>query len=226
MTEIMTFPEVPARSPDAPASEGSTFPVTIEGDATPLVRLIGRTLRDSARVGHADEVLGQSVGTVAVRSHDTPQAATVVLDGETVEVTSGVLVEPDATVVVDLHARFASAQEPTGDAALAAGTLRALRPPLPHWREAAQQFWEVTRGIPGIPEVLTVDAIGPDGSERGQFGDGATEYLMAGPPDLLAGVFSGADDFLASLAAGVQIKGTLSQMSVMTAASWKVRFDV
>lgn len=226
MTEIMTSPEVPARVPETPEREGPTSPITIEDDASPLVRLIGRTLRDSARIGHAHEVLGQSVGTLAVRSHDTPQAATIVFDGETVEVTSGVVVEPDATVVVDLHARFASAQEPTGDAALAADTLRALRPPLPHWREAAQRFWDVTRGIPGIPEVLTVDAIGPDGSERGQFGDGATEYRMAGPPDLLAGVFSGADDFLASLAAGVQIKGTLSQLSVMTAASWKVRFDV
>jgi hypothetical protein len=49
---------------------------------------------------------------------------------------------------------------------------------------------------------------------------------MAGPPDLLAGVFSGADDFLAALASGLQVKGTLSQLSVMTAASWKVRFDV
>lgn len=223
---MMTFTEVPARVPDAPPGEGPPSPIAIEDDASPIVRLIGRTLRDSSRIGHAHEVLGQSVGTVVVRSHDTPQAATIVFDGGTVEVTSGVLVEPDATVIVDLHARFASAQESTGDAALAAGTLHALRPPLPHWREAAQHFREVTRGIPGIPEVLTVDAIGPDGSERGQFGDGSTEYLMAGPPDLLSGVFSGADDFLASLAAGVQIKGTLSQMSVMTAASWKVRFDV
>lgn len=216
MTEITTLP----------VREGLSFPITIEDDASPLVRLIGRTLRDSVRVGHAPEVLGQSVGTVAVRSHDTPQAATITFDRESIEVTGGVLIEPDATVVVDLHARFASAQEPTGDIALAAGTLRALRPPLPHWREAAQRFWAVTRGIPGIPEVLVVDADGRDGPEGAQLGAGSTEYLMAGPADLLAGVFTGADDFLASLAAGVQIKGTLSQLSVMTAASWKVRFDV
>ncbi len=222
----MTFPEVPARYPAAPAREGSTSPITIEDDASPLVRLIGRTLRDSSRIGHAHEFFGQTVGTVGVRSHDTPQAATIVFDGETIEVTSGVLVEPDSAVVVDLRARFASTQTPTGDAALAAGTLRALRPPLPHWREAARHFWEVTRGIPGIPEVLIVDADGRDGPERGQFGDGSTEYLMAGPADLLAGVCSGADDFVASLAAGVRVKGTLSQMSVMTAASWRVRFAI
>lgn len=224
MTETMTFSEVPARYPEVSEREGSTSPITVEDDGSPLVRLIGRTLRDSSRIGHAHEVLGQSVGTVAVRSHDTPQAATIVFGGGSVEVVGGVQAEPDATVVVDLHARFASVREPAGDAALAAGTLRALRPPLPHWREAAQHFWDVTRDISGIPEVLIVDTGGPDGPERGQFGEGSSEYLMAGPAEVLAGVFSGADDFVASLAAGVRVKGTLSQLSVMVAASWKVRY--
>lgn len=214
MAEIMTFPEAPAR-------ESSTFPITIEDDASPVVRLIGRTLRDSARIGHAREVLGRSGGTVAVRSHDTPQAATISFGGKAITVTGGVVIEPDATVVVDLRARFASVREPAGDVVLATGILRALKPPLPHWREAARNFWAVTREIPGIPDVLIVD-----GPERCRFGDGATEYLMAGPPDVLAGVFSGADDFVVSLGAGLRVKGTLSQMSVMTAASWRVRFDV
>ena len=129
-------------------------------------------------------------------------------------------------VVVDLHARFALAEEPAGDADLATGSLRALQPPLPDWRQAAERFWELTRAIPGIPDVLVVEAECVDGLDRVQFGNGATEYLIAGPEDLLAGVFTGADDFLATLAAGVRIQGTLSQLSVMTAASWKVRFDV
>lgn len=219
MAEIMTFPEAPVR-------EGSAFPVAIEDDASPVVRLIGRTLRDSSRIGHAQEVLGRSIGTVAVRSHDTPQAATISFDGKAITVTGGVVIEPDATVVVDLLARFAAVGEPAGDVVLAAGILRALTPPLPHWREAAQNFWSVTRKIPGIPDVLIVEADGPGGPERHRFGDGPTEYLMAGPPGVLAGVLSGADDFAASLAAGLQVKGTLSQLSVMTAASWRVRFDV
>ncbi|KZB79275.1 hypothetical protein [Amycolatopsis regifaucium] len=219
MAEIMTFPEAPVR-------EGSTFPITIEDDASPVVRLIGRTLRDSSRIGHAHELLGRADGTVAIRSHDTPQAATISSGHKAITVTGGVFGEPDATVVVDLRRRFASTREPAGDVVLAAGILRALTPPLPHWRESARHFWAVTRGIPGIPEVLIVDADGPGGPERHRFGDGTTEYLMAGPPDVLAGVFSGADDFVASLAAGLRLKGTLAQMSVMTAASWRVRFDV
>jgi hypothetical protein len=201
--------------------------ITVEDDAAPVVRLIGRTLRHAARAtGGGDQPLAGLHGTVAVRSHDTPQAATVALDAGAVEVTGGVFVDPDATVVVDLNARFALTGEPVGDAELAAALLRALRSPLPPWRDAAARFWEATREIPGIPEVLVVEATGSDGAEHGRFGEGTTTYGIAGPADLLAGVFTGADDFLVSLVAGVQVQGTLSQLSVMTAASWKVRFDV
>jgi len=209
-----------------PSARPDVSRVLIEDDASPLVRLVGRTLRDAAHVGHAPDELGRTAGLVAVRSHDTPQAVTVAFGDGRIEVTSGVLVDPDATVAVDLHARFAATEAPTGDADLAAGVLLALRPPVPHWRDAAARFWEMTREIPGIPDVLVVDDVGPDGPEQRQFGEGTTRYRIAGPADLLAGVFSGADDFLASLAAGVQVQGTLSQLSVMTAASWKVRFDV
>lgn len=208
-----------------PLQEGQTQVLT-EDDATPLARLVGRTLRDAVRRGHAGEALARTAGVVAVRSHDTPQAATVSFGPAGVDVTSGVLVEPDATVVVDLNARFAAVDEPVGDAGLAAALLLALTAPVPHWREAAAGFWDVTREIRGIPDVLVVEAHGPDGTEHGTFGEGEDTYLVAGPADLLAGVFTGADDFLASLAAGVQVRGSLSQLSVMTAASWKVRFDV
>ena len=212
---------------EAPSERFDAIRVAIEDDATPLVRLIGRTLSRASGPGRpAEDLTAGFAGTVAIRSHDTPQTATVAFAAGAVEVTSGVSVEPEATLVVDLHARFAPTQEPAGDADIAARVLRALRPPLPHWRDAAVRFWEMTRDIAGIPDALIVESDGPDGPERGRFGEGATTYLIAGPADLLAGVFSGADDFLASLDAGVQVQGTLSQLSVMTAASWKVRFDV
>lgn len=212
---------------EAPDVRFDATRVAIEDDATPLVRLIGRALTRASGQGlPAGDLTAGLVGTVAIRSHDTPQAATVVFGAGVVEVTSGVFVEPDATLVVDLHGRFAPTQEPDGDADLADCVLRALRPQLPHWRDAAVRFWEMTRDIAGIPDVLVVEAAGPDRPEQGRFGEGTTTYLIAGPADLLAGVFSGADDFLASLAVGLRVQGTLSQLSVMTAASWKVRFDV
>lgn len=216
MTESTTMEAPPARLGAAG--------IAVEDDPIPIVRLLARTLRDAS--SRTPDTTAGLVGAVVVRSHDTPQTATLVFAPGVVEVAAGAPDEPDATVVVDLDARFAPSQEPVGDAELAAGVLRALRPPLPHWREAAARFWEVTRDIPGIPDVLAVTADGPDGAEHGRFGEGPTSYLVAGPADLVAGVFSGADDFLASLAAGVQVQGTLSQLSVMTAASWRVRFDV
>ncbi|MFE7227673.1 hypothetical protein ACFU7D_22975 [Nocardioides sp. NPDC057577] len=216
MTESTTIEAPPARLRAAS--------IAVEDDPIPIVRLLARSLRDaSVCTPDATAVL---VGTVVVRSHDTPQAATLICTPGVVEVTAGALDEPDATVVVDLNARFATTQESAGNAELADGVLRALRTPVPDWRESAARFWEVTRDIPGIPDVLVVKAAGPDGVEHGRFGDGPTSYVVAGPADLLAGVFSGADDFLVSLAAGVQVQGTLSQLSVMTAASWRVRFDV
>ncbi|PWN02957.1 hypothetical protein DJ010_11265 [Nocardioides silvaticus] len=213
---------------EAPPPPLEVTRILVEEDATPVVRLIGCTLRDAAAVARdgGDELVAGFLGTVAVRSHDTPQAATVTLAGDVVEVTSGVFLEPTASVVVDLNARFAPTEEPTGDAELAAALLGALRRPMAPWRDAAARFWAATREIPGIPDVLVVEATGPDGSERGRFGEGATTYGIAGPADLLSGVFSGADDFLVALAAGLQVDGTLSQLSVMTAASWRVRFDV
>lgn len=219
MTETMTAP--------TPTSAGAAeVNVRIEDDASPIVRLIGRTLRDSARAGHALDTLHASTGTVVIRSHDTPQAATISFGDNGIDVSSGVRIESDAAITVDLNARFAPTADPSGDADLARGVLRALTPPLPGWREAAQRFWDATRSIPGIPDVLIAVTEGPDGVEQIVLGDGPTQYLMASDPETLAGVFSGADDLIAVLFSGaLGIQGTLSQLSVMTGASWKVRYD-
>ncbi|MBW1595584.1 hypothetical protein [Streptomyces sp. JJ38] len=221
MTETTTVPAVSG------AEAAPEVAVRIEDDATPLVRLIGRALRDSARAGHALPVLRKPAATVAIRSHDTPQAATITFGGGAVEVSGGVPAEPDAAITVDLNARFSSAEAPSGDAELAADVLLALSPPVPDWQAAAEQFWTATRSVPGIPDVLVAITEGPDGLEQVVLGEGATQYLIAGSPETLAGVFSGADDLLAALSAGVLgVQGTLSQLSVMVGASWKVRYDV
>ncbi|HWJ08880.1 MAG TPA: hypothetical protein VNS46_05855, partial [Nocardioides sp.] len=134
-----------ATTTTVPPSRQDVHRVTIEDDASPLVRLIGRTLEDSLRSGHGREVLGGAVGAVVLRSHDTPQVATITVSEGLVDVTAGAALDPATTVVVDLNARFAPVAEPDGDAALAAGVVRALTPPLPHWRDAAARFWDATR---------------------------------------------------------------------------------
>lgn len=201
--------------------------ISTEDDATPIVRLIGRTLRDSLRLGYARAELTRTSGTVAVMSHDTPQSATIAFGPVGIEVSSGVLVEPDAVVTVNLNARFAPAAEAVGDIDLAAGVLHALTPPLPAWRDGARRFWELTRSLPGMPEKLVVVTEGPDGLEQLVLGEGTSQYLLASDPDSLAGIFSGADDLVAVLSSGaLGLQGTMSQLSVMAGASWKVRFDV
>ncbi|MFG2446613.1 hypothetical protein ACGFQG_27450 [Nocardia fluminea] len=217
--------ETPTISP-GPAAQRAPVRVEIDDDATPLVRLLGRTLRDAVAMGHVPEVLECGTATVAVRSHNTPQAATVTLCDGAVTVSGGVFVSADATLTVDLEARFMLKRIPDGDAELADGVLRALQAPLLPWREAAERFWEATRGIRGIPDVLVAVAQEPDGPQEARFGSGPTTYRMVGTPDALAGVFTGADYLLTALDSGLRVQGTLSQVSVMTAASWKVRFDV
>ncbi|NMN95890.1 hypothetical protein [Antrihabitans stalactiti] len=199
----------------------------IEDDASPIVRLIGRTIADSVRSNGADSVAAGVEGTVAVRSHDTPQAATITITDGAVAVSSGVFVEPDLTLTVDLNGRLALVGEPIGAGDLAATAVALLSPPLPDWRVAAESFWAAARSVPGIPDVLVAVTEGPDGLDQHVVGEGETHYVIAGPPDLLAGIFSGADDLIAALSTGlVGVRGTLSQLSVLVAASWKVRYDV
>ncbi|ODR08557.1 hypothetical protein BHQ15_08725 [Mycolicibacillus koreensis] len=199
--------------------------VEIEDDATPVVRLIGRTLRDAARLDHATDVLGRGAGTVTVRSHATPQAASVAFADGAVTVTGGVFGPTDATVTVDLDSRFA-ATATAGDAELAEAILRLLQVPLPDWREAGARFWDVTRAVRGVPDVLVAVATGPDSREEARFGTGATTYRMVGSPDALAGVFTGADFLFTALERGLGVQGSMAQFSAMTAASWKARYDV
>jgi hypothetical protein len=49
---------------------------------------------------------------------------------------------------------------------------------------------------------------------------------VVGTPDALVGVFTGADFLFTALERGLRVQGTLAQLSTMTAASWKVRYDV
>lgn len=202
--------------------------IQIEDDATPLVRLIGRTLRDSVRAGQANSVLRHLNAVVALRSHDTPQAATISFARGTIRVSSGVFIETDATITVDLNARFAPAGEQAGADDIVSAVLLALSPPLPDWREAAASFWNATCSMRGMPDVLIAVAAHPNGDiEPLVLGEGDTQYLIAGPPDSLVGIFTGANDLIATLYSGVVgIRGTISQLSVMTGASWKVRYDV
>ncbi|UGT55214.1 hypothetical protein [Nocardia asteroides] len=200
--------------------------IRIEDDASPIVRLIGRTVADSLRADSSLLPAGLS-GAIVIRSHDTPQAATITLADGAIAVSGGVLVEPDLDITVDLNQFFAPVGEPVGSAEFLGVATALLSPPLPDWQSAAVSFWDKARSVPGIPDMLVAVVEGPDGVEQVVAGEGETHYVIAGPPDLLAAVFTGAVDLLAALSTGlVGVRGTLSQLSVLVGASWKVRYDV
>ncbi|GAA1002852.1 hypothetical protein [Tsukamurella strandjordii] len=208
-----------------PAGVANAVRISVDDDATPIVRLIGRILRDANGTGHAADVLGRGSGSVAIRSHSTPQAATVTFTDGVVAVTGGVFAPVDATVVVDLDSRCAQV-DAEGDADLADAVVRALHVPLPDWQEAGARFWDQTRTIPGMPDVLTVVARGTEGDHDASFGVGDVAYRIVGSADALAGFFTGTDFLFTALERGLRVQGSLAQLSVMTAASWKARYDV
>ena len=206
---------------------GETVSIRIEEDASPIVRLISRTLGDSASAGHALGALQTLKAVVALHSHDTPQAAIIAFGAGVIEVSSGLDAEPDATITVDLNARFAPVGDQVGADGVICAVLQALTPPLPDWREAAASFWCAGRSLRGIPDRLIAIAADSDGGiETLVLGEGDSQYVIAGPSEILAGIFTGADDLIAVLYSGaIGIRGTLSQLSVMTGVSWKVRYD-
>lgn len=212
-----------------PATRGAEVggvDIRIEDDASPIVRLIGRTVADSLRADSSLLADGPT-GAIAIRSHDTPQAATITIADGVVAVSGGVFVEPDLDVTVDVNQFLAPVGEPAGSSEFIAVATALLSPPLPDWKTAAVSFWDKARSVPGIPDMLIAVIEGPDGVEQVVAGEGDTHYVIAGPPDLLAAVFTGAVDLLAALSTGLLgVRGTLSQLSVLVAASWKVRYDV
>jgi len=221
--------------------------VVPEPDATPLVRLLTRTIRSSLsqRPGQFSASSG-APAVVVVKSATDSQAATVELTADAIHVVSGA--RPDATAVltVDLTRRLAitesSTQASADDSADNSGGLgdvvarvsALLNPPLPPWDEAAREFWASTCDDPGMPRALVVqktngtedDAAGKD-DEVLELGTGLPCYVVRGSADALAGLFTGADSFLDEVYAGnLKVRGTLPQLSVMAGASFKVRFHV
>lgn len=218
MTQVVT---PPMASPDSRMERR----VSLGDDPTPLARLVSRRLArwfagEPAGIGPS----ASPARAVVVRSHDTPQLVAVHVSDDGCAVTDVVPAAPDAEVIVDIGSRFALVGEPTGDRELWSVVLDALHAPPPPWREEAQRFWDATRDITGIPDVLVVHAEGAGGVEELRVGSGSSQYVIAGTGDQLAGVFSGIDDFLAALGSGLAVQGTLAELSVMTAASWRVRY--
>jgi hypothetical protein len=201
--------------------------VVIEDDATPFVRTVGRAIRSGLRQGApltADTSGDRRV--VVVSAKDDPQAATCVLTQGRVEITHGATADPDAVVLVDIYDLAVDVDASTGDLPLintVAGLLNSA--PSADWQTVAHEFWSRTSDSPGMPRELVLECAGSH--ERLVLGSGLPTYRLVADGDDLSRLCTGAVGLLEALGAGVvAIQGTLPQLSVMSGAFNKMRFDV
>ncbi|MGW3650529.1 SCP2 sterol-binding domain-containing protein [Streptomyces sp. NPDC000878] len=197
--------------------------VVLEDDPTPLVLTVGRTLRAGTRDPESRGLLASLRETVVIRSKDDPQSVTIRFDEDRVRVSHGIASDAHLVLTVDLADRFAveSVDGAEPDAPFVSDVLRVLRPPLPHWRDAASRFWEMTSLDPGMPRELVVVCE----EEELVLGGGLPRYVLCGEAEKLARVLSGTDVFLDEVYTGsLAVRGTMTQLSVMAGASLKVRF--
>ncbi|WP_406350382.1 hypothetical protein [Streptomyces sp. NBC_00658] len=197
--------------------------VVLEDDPTPLVLTVGRTLRAGTRDPESLRLIASLRETVVVKSKDDPQAVTIRFGEIQVGVGHGIASDPHVVLTVDLTDRFAveSVDGAEPDAPLVTTVLRLLQPPLPHWRDAASRFWEMTSRDPGMPRELVVVCE----EEELVLGGGLPRYVLSGEAEKLSRVLSGTDLFLDEVYTGsLAVRGTMTQLSVMAGASLKVRF--
>lgn len=206
---------------------GTTTTVVPEPDATPLVRLLARTFRTSLDQDPRLSELPLDLGVVVIASADDAQVASVTISDGAIHVASGADPTARARLTVDIAQRLEVVQaEADGHDALVSFVSTLLRPTLPGWHDAAQTFWSATGTDRGMPRTLVVENSEVAGDTL-NLGSGLPRYVVHGPADRLAGLFSGADAFLDQVFAGnLMVRGTLPQLSVMAGASFKVRFHV
>ncbi|MCW2790868.1 MAG: hypothetical protein JWP56_3171 [Aeromicrobium sp.] len=204
-----------------------TIAVVPEGDASPLVRLLTRTIRASLEQDPERGTAPLDLGSVVVTSADDAQVATVTVTDDGIQVASGADPAARAVLTVDIaHRLEVVGTDADGHDALVSLVSGLLRPLLPAWQDAAQAFWASTGSDVGMPRTLVVQNA-EDERDALVLGDGLPRYVVHGPADRLAGLFSGADSFLDEVFAGhLKVRGTLPQLSVMAGASFKVRFHV
>jgi hypothetical protein len=201
--------------------------VVPEPDATPLVRLLTRTIRTSLH--QRPDLVGtfSDHGIVVIKSSADAQVASVEVDDEEIRVISGANPGANAVLTVDLTRRLEVVEfSAEGHHGLVAMISALIMPALPPWSDAAHEFWRTTGPDAGMPGTLVIQNAEQDGDVL-ELGAGLPRYIVSGTPDALAGLFTGADSFLAEVYAGnLKVRGTLPQLSVMAGASFKVRFHV
>jgi hypothetical protein len=204
--------------------DGSPVEIALEDDPTPLVRILGATLRRSARQPALEAKLRAMQGVVALKSTVDPQAVTIRFRKGRVTVEHGVAADRGVVIEADLlRMNDADAPKPkvSGVARhprLALAVSKVLDPPAAPWPEEARAFWEFARNHPRMPAAMLV--VCTDDNARLTLGDTAPEYELYGSAHALTSVFTGGsvigEDMLNGKLHGV---GSLQHLAELTGRS-------
>lgn len=207
---------------------GGCVDVVIEDDATPFVRTVARAIRSALRRRGAVPTVEPAARerAVVISANGDLQSASLVLAPGRIDISRGALPTATATAVVDVYDLGVDVAASTGDRDLIDAVVTLIGPsPRVDLKTAADELWSRTGDAPGMPQelVLEVSTTG----DRVVLGEGLPTYRIVAEEEVLSRLCTGTIGLLEALGAGeIAIQGTLPQLSVMTGAFNKVRFDV
>jgi hypothetical protein len=203
---------------------GEPVQIALEDDPTPLVRILGATLRRSARIPALETKLRTMQGVVALKSSVDPQAVTIRFDkGKVglehgVAADSGVVIEADLTKMNEPDAPKPKVTGAAKHPKLALAFSKVVDPPAGPWQEEARAFWAFAHAHPRMPTAVLV--VCTDDGARLVLGEGEPQYEIHGSARALNSVFTGGsvfgEDMLNGKLHGV---GSLQHLAELTGRS-------
>jgi hypothetical protein len=198
--------------------------IALEDDPTPLVRILGATLRRSARNPALEAKLRGMQGVVALKSSTDPQAVTIRFDKGNLSLErgvakdSGVVIEADLTTMNEPDAAKPKVTGAARHLKLALAVSKVLEPPAGPWQDEARAFWDFAHAHPRMPGSLLI--VCTDDGARLTLGDGPSVYELHGSARALTSVFTGGsvlgEDMLNGKLCGV---GSLQHLAELTGRS-------
>jgi hypothetical protein len=201
--------------------------ISVEADPPPAVRALAQDLAARLREPAFATMTERLRGVVLVEDTDTPQAVTVRLGADRLELAPGRANNHDLRV---LSAFAGTERDPPrlhgGEEHpdLAEWARALLTSPAPDWERAAERFWSILRKLTGAPEALLV-VERDSGAEKRL---GATEgraYEIQGNAAHLAAVLSGRVPLIEAAFDGlVYVRGSFPELSLLTGAGYEARY--
>ncbi len=196
--------------------------ITTEDDPTPLVLILANTLRRSVEINPGRVAKMKGVATIC--SKRDPQAVTIRFNRGAVHLVHGRRDDAQITITIDFTTDgLPNSPKPKVTGALghprfALALAKALEPPLPDWREAAESFWLHCADLANMPSgILIVETVS---AGEHVIGDPSTNgYELHGSADRLACIFTGGAFALEELISGrIRARGSLAAGVAMTNA--------